>query len=482
MIQPKTIKKQLQVHPNPKQYLAWQALIDPNIAEIHYGGGAGGGKTWLGCESRITRAYAHPGYKSFIGRNQLTRLMNTCYVSFGKVCKFHGIPDDHWKLNGKYNYIEFINPETGKFDGRGSRIDLLDLSFQPSDPMYERLGSLEYTDGWVDEAGEVPFMAIDILQSRVGRHMNEEFNLNPDTLYTYNPNKGWVYRVYKKYKDGTLDKDIVFIQALYSDNPHTEKIYGKQLDRLKDASMKKRLKEGSFEYDADPASLIKSDAIVDLFSNTLIITLDTPRFMTIDVARHGVDYTVMYLWKGLTLYSVYIYAKQGTDVTSEKAKNIVRDNKIPYANVMADEDGIGGAVVDNNQGFRGFIANSTALPNPITEEKENYGSLKAQSTYKMADLINTHKMAINVNEDDFHSEVEGLTYEVWKDMLIEELEACKSKDIDKDAPLKVQSKDDIKKEIGRSPDFMDTLMMKSPFEYPLPDLTFGAVVVSYPED
>ena len=174
------MSRNLEIQPNAKQYLAWNALQDPAIAEIHYGGAAGGGKSWLGCESRIARAYAYPGYKSFIGRNELSRLMATVYVTFQKVCKFHSIPDDDWKHNGKYNYIEFKN---------GSRIDFLDLALKPSDPMYERLGSLEYTDGWIEEAGEIPFMAVDILQSRIGRHMNEEFGLNPDTLYTYNPNR-----------------------------------------------------------------------------------------------------------------------------------------------------------------------------------------------------------------------------------------------------------------------------------------------------
>ena len=101
------MKRTLEINPNPKQYLAWQALNDPKIAEIHYGGAAGGGKTWIGCESRIVRAYAYPGYKSFIGRKELTRLMSTAYITFQKVMKFHKIPDTEWNLNGKYNYIEF---------------------------------------------------------------------------------------------------------------------------------------------------------------------------------------------------------------------------------------------------------------------------------------------------------------------------------------------------------------------------------------
>ena len=444
----------LEINPTLKQELAWNALSDPSIAEIHFGGGAGGGKTWLGCESRLVRAYAYPGYKSFMARNELTRLMGSTYITWTKVCSFHKIPQDEWKLNGKYNYIEFKN---------GSRIDLLDVSYQPSDPMYERFGSLEYTDGgYFDEAGEVPFMAVDILKSRGGRHLNTEFNLNPDSLFTYNPNKGWVYRVYKKWKEGLLPSDTIFIQSLFNDNPYTAEIYGKQLDRITDPAMKARLKLGSFEYDNDPASLIDYDATLDLFTNTV---KEGEKAMTIDVARHGVDKTVIYLWKGWKLYGVRIYQKQDTLTTSVKSKKIAEEEQIPYSFVVVDEDGIGGAVVDNNKGFKGFIANSVALENPVAHKLENYMNLKSQCTYKLAEMINTHQMAIKVEPLDFKSEVPGLTYEVWKEQFIEELEQIKSKDMDKDTKLKIVSKDEIKEILGRSPDFSDTAMMRSMLEY-----------------
>lgn len=448
----------LEIFPTEKQYLAWEALQDPEIAEIHFGGGAGGGKTWLGCESRLVRAYAYPGYKSFIARNELKRLLASAFVTFGKVCKSHNIPEDDWKYNGQYNYIEFRN---------GSRIDLLDVSFKPTDPMYERLGSMEFTDGWVEEAGEVPFMAIDILQSRIGRHMNEEFDLKPDTLYTYNPNKGWVRGVYKKFKDGTLPKDVVFIQSLYGDNPYTKDIYGKQLDRIKDPAMRARLKLGSFDYDSDPAQLTDSDAILDLFTNTLPSDPhdEDDKYLTEDVARHGVDKTVIYIWRGWTIIGVRIYGKQDTFVTSEKTKNILKDEQIPYSHAIADEDGIGGAVVDNVKGIRGFIANSSPFKNPETDEIENYINLKTQCSYILANKINTHQMAINVKPENFKSEVNGITYEVWKEMLIEELEYIKSKSSNADTKLRIISKDEVKEQLGRSPDFSDTAMMRAHFEY-----------------
>jgi len=455
----------LDIHPNPKQYLAWQALQDPNIAEIHYGGAAGGGKSWLGAESRLARAIHYPGYKSFIGRNELKRLMATSYVTFTKVVAFHKVDPALWHLNGQYNYIEFWN---------GSRIDLLDLSHKPSDPMYERLGSLEYTDGWIDEAGEVPFMAVDILQSRIGRHNNfrginpetgqeEERIAKPDTLYTYNPNKGWVRRIWKQWRDGTLAPDIVFIQAFYDDNPHTKDIYGKQLDRIKDPAMRARLKLGSFDYDDDPATLIDSDAAIDLFTNTVPESED--RFMSIDVARHGVDKTVIYLWKGWRLYGVRIYQRQDTAVTATKAKEIAAREGIPYSQIIADEDGIGGGVIDQMRGIQGFIANSPALEHPDNDEQENFASVKAQCSYKLAEKINRHEMAIRIDEGQFVSEVPGLTQEVWRDMFIEELEHIKSKTSTTDTRLRVLSKEEVKEALGRSPDFSDTAMMRMRLEY-----------------
>jgi phage terminase large subunit len=165
------------------------------------------------------------------------------------------------------------------------------------------------------------------------------------------------------------------------------------------------------------------------------------------------------------LYGVRIYQKQDTAVTSLKARDIAREEAIAYSHCLADEDGIGGAVVDNNKGFKGFIANSAALDNPVTHQPENYANLKAQCSYKIAERINTHQIAVDIQPEDFKSEVPGITYQVWKDQLIEELEQIKSKDIDKDTKLRIISKEDMKEVLGRSPDFYDTLMMRAYYDY-----------------
>lgn len=443
---------ELTLKPTYKQHLAYEALKNPDIDTIFLGGGAGGGKSWWICESRLLNAVRYPGYKSYIGREELKRLMQSTYVTFLKVCAFHNISRDTWKLNGQYNYIEFEN---------GSRIDLLDLKFLPTDPLYERFGSLEYTDGAIEEAGEIDFMAYDVLKTRVGRHMNKELGIKPTTAISGNPKDNWTKRIfYNPWKNGTLPSNVAFIQSLYKDNPHTAEEYGKQLSSMSDANNRARLRDGNWDYDTNPNDLIHVNNIFDLWTNTIDIVDEN--YFTGDIARYGSNFTVGLKWQGLLIKKAYIYEKQGTDITESKFKGILRDEKIPYSHSILDEDGIGGGVVDHMDGVVGFVANTAPFENVRTLVKENYQNLKSQCAYKLAELTNGHKIAFS---PDFSIEtnIEGMNLEKFKDMVTEELKQVKQKDGDKDGKLKIISKEEMVENIGRSPDILDNFIMRMYF-------------------
>ena len=442
-------EKELVINPTLKQQLAWDALFNDSILRVFFGGGAGGGKSWLGCEWLMVVAYFFPRMKAFIARKELKRLMASTYLTFLKVLNHHGIYED-WKLNGQYNFIESKST--------GSRIDLIDLDFQPSDPQFDRFGSLEYSVGWIEESGESDFMAFDVLKSRVGRNpvLNAEGKkLGSKLLLTFNPTKNWLYsNIYKVWKEGNLPDNYAFIQSLYKDNPHTFDTYGVNLADIKDKATKERLMYGNWEYDDDPTGLINYDATVDLFTNSV----DSGHlYLTADIARHGKDKTVIMLWNGLKVIDIQTYEKQGVDETARIIRDLAFNHKIPYSRIIADEDGIGGGVVDILRGIKGFIANSAPLTDPLDNlllddslvNKENYKNLKVQCSYKLADMVNTRAMAI-----------EGCDDEKIKNFIIEELEQIKSKNPDRDAKRMIISKDEIKERIGRSPDYADCLMMR----------------------
>lgn len=434
---------EITLKPTIKQHLAYQKLEDRETKYPVFGGGAGGGKSWLGCEWLLTNCLRFPGTKWFIGREELKRLMTSTYVTWMKVCKHHSIPNESWSLNGQYNYIQFAN---------GSRIDLLDVKMLPSDPLYERFGSLEYTGGWLEEAGEINFLAFDVLKTRVGRHLNKENDIPSKILITCNPKKNWLYqKVYKPFKEGLLAIEYSFIQSLYGDNEHTADEYGENLSQISDKATLERLKYGNWEYDDDPSALIRFDCITDLFTNTVT---DSPlKYLVADIARYGSDKSVVTVYKGLKQYRKEERTKQGTVETAEWIKQIAIEEQIPYSQIIIDEDGVGGGVVDQMPGVKGFIANSTPFPNQETNKPDNYQNLKTQCAYKLADLVNTHQIAVETND------------EKYKAMLTEELEQIKSKDIDSDGKRKVVSKDEIKEKIGRSPDYSDCLLMRMWFEF-----------------
>lgn len=444
------------IRPLPKQEIAWEILQDKIIKYLLFGGGAGGGKSWLGCEWLMVMCYMYPESKWFIGRKELTRLMKSSFETFKKVCLFHQIPPNDWKLNGQYNYIEFFNK---------SKIDLLDLDEKPSDPMFERFGSLEYTGGWIEEAAEVKYKCFDVLKSRIGRHKNKEFGLHPKLLLTANPTKNWLKRIfYKRWKDKTLPKQYAFIQSLYRDNFYTSDIYGENLNEIDDLITRQRLRDGNWDYDEGQNTLINTDAISDLFTNTIETGED--RYLVADIARFGSDKIVLMCFQGLEIYKIIVRTKQGTDVTADLIKQTAIEEQIPYYCIVVDEDGVGGGVVDQCKGIKGFVNNSSPIENANTKPtevivngslvqrtpRENYQNLRSQCYYMLADYINTHKIAIK-------------TYDVSiQEAITEELEQIIRNHADEDRKLSIVPKEDIKEAIGRSPDYADTLMMRMYFE------------------
>jgi len=430
---------EITLKPTPKQHQVYNALNNPKITDVFFGGGAGGGKTWVVCESRLINAIRFPGYRSYIAREELKRLMQSTFVTWSKVCKYHKIPEGTWKLNGQYNYIEFTN---------GSRIDLLDAKFLPTDPLYERFGSLEYTDGAIEEAGEIHPLFRDVMRSRIGRHLNEQ--IHPSTLITGNPKKNWTYNeFYKPHKEGTLPDNKIFIQALYNDNEYTADSYGVQLGQLADIKLKQRLMLGNWEYDDDPDALMRFDSISDLFTNTV---KDCPeKYITVDVARLGRDKSVIYVWRGLEILDKREFDKNRITALETEIRTVAKEYFIPFSQIIADEDGVGGGLVDNLYGIKGFVNNSSAIDengHPV-----NFKNLRSQCYYKLADYVNTHRISIKIDDYDF------------REKLTEELEQVKGNNIDStEQKRSVISKDKMKEVLGRSPDYADALMMRMWFE------------------
>lgn len=443
-------KKVINFTPSVKQYEAYQLLTDKIHTQIGYGGAASGGKSYLGCFWVTANCLAYAGTGWLLGRRDLVNLRRTTLLTLFKLWDEQKIPREWYNYNQQQNIITFTN---------GSQIFLFDLAHQPSDPLYTRLGGLELTGAFIDEANEVEEGAINIIVTRLGRRKNSEYNLTPKLLECFNPDKGHIYqRYYKLWKENQLPPYRSFIKALPTDNPHTSKDYIEQL-KSADRITRERLLLGNFEYDDDPGTLVRYDAIMDLFTNTVDNSVE--RYITCDVARFGSDKTVIIVWEGLKAYIIEVYEHLSTDSVARKIAQLAQIERVPYSHIAIDETGVGGGVVDMLRGTKGFVAGARPLENPITHKVENYANLKTQCIYRMADLISSHKVSVRVENE------QGLIMLAPKHRqeLVEEIEQWKARDRDKDGKAKVRAKDEIKEVLGRSPDISDALMMRAFFEY-----------------
>lgn len=452
----------------PKQTEAWDFYEDPDTTELGYGGAAGGGKTRLGWYLAIHIAESYSGSRAAVGRKELKTLRLTTLAELFLIFQELKYKKDRdYKYNAQDNVIRFPN---------GSEIVLVDTATDTQDPEYTKFGSLNITWAWIEESNESPEKALNILKTRIGR--NNKFVINgksveikPFWLETFNPNKGHVYRnYYKPYKEGKLPEYRKFIPALPGDNPYLLDSYLKQLERA-DKTTRERLLKGNFDYDNDPMKIMNYEAITDMRTNTLPEPIDGKpemKFLINDIARFGGDKIVLGEFRGMTLIGLEVNTYQDTEDTKQQIKDRAAMSRIPFSQVLSDEGGVGGGVVDGLKGTKGFNGSSRprTIPDPLTGKDiaENYTNLRSQCYFLLSDFVNRRDMAIKL--EYFKTNIEGYTQEMALEHLEEELDAIKQvlPTGSQNEKKAIVSKPDIKLDIGRSPDFADIFMMRMLFE------------------
>jgi hypothetical protein len=421
------------MHLSLKQTQAIDLLENNKTKEIIYGGGAGGGKTALGVYWIIKSCLKYPGSRWLIGRAVLKTLKETTLNSFYDVCRMQGLKaGQHYVYNAQSNIITFNNSST---------ILLKDLFQYPSDINFDELGSLEISGAFIEECNQVTEKAWNIVKSRI-RYKLDEFGFIPKILGTCNPAKGYVYNnFYKPHKEGKLEDDKAFIQALATDNHFISPHYIESLKTL-DKKSKERLLYGNWEYDDNDNALIEYDKIVDLFRNEHVP--NGKGYISADIARFGKDKTLIMVWSGFRVTEIHKLSQKSTTEVSAYIKHLAKKHSIPYSQIIADEDGIGAGTVDQLS-CKGFVNNSKALTG-------NYINLKSECYYKLAELINQAGVWVMTEDVTIKKE------------LTEELEWVQRHNADKDGKLAVLPKDKVKEHLGRSPDISDALMMRMWFE------------------
>lgn len=247
------------------------------------------------------------------------------------------------------------------------------------------------------------------------------------------------------------------------DNPHLDPLEILAMEKEYENDRNAYVQEILAEYVDNTTSLFRYSSIIDTFTNTIDKTSD--KFLIVDVAGEGEDKTKFSYWEGLEEVSRDTYQGLRTEDVVQKIREIASAKQVPYSHIAVDAIGIGEGVatsslLDGVVGFKSSYSairtdtSITALPHvhytkdaPLVTD---YANLRSQCIFKLASLVNSHKIASKVTGRD-------------KENIIEELAIYQ--DVSKgDGKRLATSKDDVKKVLGRSPDDSDTWIMRMYFE------------------
>jgi len=312
-------------HGNEKQKLCARHWIDPTVSDIVYGGAKGTAKSYTGASLIFGDAFMYPETHYFIARKKLNDLRKFTRPTIEEVFGHWGIKENMWKYNGQDNYYQLYND---------SKVFFLEAKYMPSDPLYERFGSMQMTRGWIEEAGEFEQSAKNNLFASCGRWKNDVYDLPLKLLQTCNPSKNYLYRdYYKKMIKGTLEDHKRFIQALPQDNKMLPPGYIEHLHQILTFSEKQRLLHGKWEFDDDPNACTTFEEIDLLFDYQMPTTWAGKWYITADIAFES-DKCLIILWNGLDVVKIIDHPK---DKKPEEAIRKLHVHKEFAANIIQFE-------------------------------------------------------------------------------------------------------------------------------------------------
>lgn len=415
------------------QKKALEYLLDNTYRCIWFGWWAWWGKTFLWVVWIWHMCIQYPWVRYAVMRDTIQSAKRTTLVTFEKFYDIYHIPAElRWKWNEQKSTITFKN---------GSVVIFLEGCYYPSDPLYNRFGSLELTWAFIEESAECPLDWINILKTRVWRHYNDKYWIKPKVLETFNPNP---WHVYERYYKWNWWPDSIFVESLVYSNQFIDKDYITWLENS-DESIKKRLLYGQWDFEDWTWMMFKKSDIDKLRLNKEQMW---KYYIICDVARFWEDTTRISLWNGNTWKRTWTYEKNTVQQCIHSILYIASQYWVEHENIIIDADWVGWGVVDWITYSKWFINNARPI---VTKAKQNYANLRSQCAFELKRRVENWEIRIDWDYDNKAKDWDKLTQEMLNTYIDE-------KSID--WKTKIESKEKMKERTWHSPDLLDTMIMR----------------------
>jgi phage terminase large subunit len=190
-----------------------------------------------------------------------------------------------------------------------------------------------------------------------------------------------------------------------------------------------------------------------------------------DIARYGNDLTILYVRRGPVVLKRYAYARQGLMETVGRIVQALQDIAQEFQadarliGLSIDDSGLGGGVTDRLREL-GYTVNAVNNGERAVRP-EDYFNRGSELWFALAGRAQKLRLNLSRLPDDVYRKISA------------ELRARRYK-MQSDKTLRVESKDDLKKRLGRSPDDADALTLAFAGAKPVPRETLKVVTASEP--
>lgn len=426
----------------PKQVRAVAAVNDSVVDTLVLIGAVGSGKTDVAAHIVISICFKFPNTRWPVFRQNLSTARDTVIPSYLDMLDRMGFVQDR-----DYTYTQ--NPYRITFPN-GSAI-----LFREADATKDRGGKkikgINATGNHIDEADELELEMFVQATSRRGRH--NEAGQPSMSIITMNPNDGWAKEMfYDPYKAGTLPPSVRVIEFDLADSWQSARDIAAM--KTNPEWWTQRYLYNNWNYADESTSLFKSRQ----WAESIVEALDAAesRAAGYDVARSGTDRSVRALLYGTTIADLAIVKgkrdQMDTSVQADWLAQDATDSGFGLENLAIDAVGLGVGVVDSlaKLGYRAREYMSGAKPDPdVRLEAQdqpalNFDNLRSQMVYLYARGIELGVIK--------HLRSCPFLHQLQKEAMLHNYKIT-------DKVLAVESKDNVKKRLGESPDLFDAVLM-----------------------
>ena len=409
-----------------KQQLFANAVLSGKFNYLLYGGAIRGGKSVLVIAIICILARIYPGSRWAITRKDLPTLRRNT------------IPTFEFVRSHIDQFVGEVNKSTWTAKcANGSEILFFPESVK-DDPELNRWRGLEVNGFVLEEANELTEGAFNKAIERAGSwRCKAKEQPNPLVLLTCNPAKNYVKRrFYDPWKAGRLEAPYFYMPAYITDNPHIPPKYLQSIENLPPADFQRFVK-GDWDSADDPDQLIQFEWILEAMNRDPV---RGKRALGVDVARFGNDDTVIAYREGHALIDMEYHSGLSIDRTADIVQTRINEGSVDANEVRIDTVGLGAGVADNlkRNGFdvSEIVSGTRAIERPDSFYK--FFNLRSQMWWEYREGLRDGHYSIGFDDARLNEDLTAPRYSVSGDRV-----------------LRVESKEDIKRRIGRSTDAGD---------------------------